>query len=112
MKLIIAGSREGFDWDDVHAGYVLPGFNATEIVSGCANGVDLLGEQLAYNLELPVKRFPAQWRVNGVYDNAAGYKRNVLMAEYADALLALRYNNSKGTTHMVEIAKKKGMPVY
>ena len=34
----------------------------------------------------------------------AGYIRNVQMAGYAEALIAIRKNNSKGTTHMINIA--------
>lgn len=85
----------------------------TEVVSGCAIGVDRLGESWAEYCNVPVKLFPAQWRDrDGVYDNSAGYKRNVEMAQYADALIAIWDGKSRGTKHMIDIATKRGLRVY
>ena len=34
------------------------------------------------------------------------------MANYADALIAFWDGNSKGTKHMIELAKSRGLKVY
>jgi hypothetical protein len=34
------------------------------------------------------------------------------MADYADALIAIWDGKSKGTKHMIDIAKKKGLKVF
>ncbi len=110
MKLIIAGSREITNHQIVSEAYFdcCP-FIATEIVSGGARGVDSIGEAIGVFLNLPIKVFTANWTEHG---KSAGYKRNIEMAEYADALLAIWDGNSKGTKHMIDIMNKKGKPVY
>lgn len=120
MKVIIAGSRTitqrnivnaSFFWGlskFVEEGCKLP-LGEIEIVSGNANGVDKLGEELADFLKLDCKIFPANWNK---YGKKAGYLRNIEMANYADALIAIWDGKSKGTKMMIDIAKKKGLKVY
>ena len=111
MKVIIAGSRTITKLSDVIWAVVHSGFygKITEVVSGKAKGVDNLGETWAYYNDIPVKSFPADWNEHG---RSAGYKRNAQMAAYADALIAIWDGESKGTKHMIDIAKKKGLKVF
>lgn len=111
MKLIIAGSREGIDEADVFTAMQESGFDkrVSEVVSGTARGVDRMGEAWARENGIPVKRFPANWEKNG---RAAGHIRNRQMGDYADALLVLIYNNSRGSEGMLSYAKKKGLEIY
>ena len=73
-----------------------------EIVSGTAKGADQLGEKYAKEKGYPVKQFPADWSKG----KSAGYVRNEEMAKYADALIAFWNGLSKGTGHMIDLAKK------
>ncbi|MFA5195962.1 MAG: SLOG family protein [Bacteroidales bacterium] len=109
MKIIIAGSREINEFILVQLAVAGSGFDITEVVSGTAKGVDKLGELWAFENDIPVKRFPADWKK---YGKSAGYKRNEQMAEYADALIAIWDGKSPGTGHMISIAKMKNIPVY
>lgn len=109
MKTIIAGSRDVTDYKLVEKAIVDSGFDITEVICGCARGVDTLGEQWGKINNIPVKLFPADWTL---YGKSAGYKRNVQMADNADALIAVSLNNSKGTGHMIDIAKNKGLKVF
>jgi hypothetical protein len=109
MKVIIAGSREITSYVVVQLAVAGSGFDITEVVSGTARGVDQLGELWAFENDIPVKRFPADWKK---YGKSAGYKRNQQMAEYADALIAIWDGKSAGTGHMISIAKMKQLPVY
>ena len=77
------------------------------IISGTANGADKLGERYAGDRSCKVERFPADWDRHG---KSAGYKRNVQMAENADALVALWDGKSRGTRHMLDIAKERSIP--
>jgi hypothetical protein len=57
---------------------------------------------------------PADW---DKYGKSAGYRRNVEMAEYAaengdGGLIVIIRNGSKGSTHMLNIAKEKGLKTY
>ena len=77
-----------------------------EIVSGTANGADKLGEKFAKENGYPIKQFPADWDKNG---KGAGYIRNAQMAEYADALIVFWDGKSKGTKHMIDLAKRANL---
>lgn len=109
MKTIIAGSRTITDIDVVRRAEQQSRFTMGEVVSGCAAGVDRLGEQLAAELGLPVRRFPADWEKHG---RAAGPIRNLRMAEYADALIAVWDGKSRGTKNMIDTAQQLGLSVY
>ena len=110
MKLIIAGSREGFTYEDVVEAFdSLIDTVVSEIVSGGARGVDRFGEQLAKARGIPLNVKPANW---DKYGKSAGYIRNKEMAEYADALLALWDGESRGTKHMIDLAKKNNLKVH
>lgn len=115
MKTIIAGSRKILSYGVVCHAIRNSQFNITEVVSGRASGVDQLGERWADENHIPIKPMPADWspkKPGQRYDKSAGYKRNVEMAKYADALIAVRSDLSKGTTHMINIAKKEGLKIY
>lgn len=111
MKVIIAGSREGFTIEDVRIAVLNREFYGviTEVVSGAARGVDRLGEQWAKENDVPIKQFIPDWDGLG---KKAGYVRNREMGDYADALIALWDGESKGTKGMIEYAQKKGLKVY
>lgn len=109
MKVIIAGGRDITDFNCVRDAYTMSTFEATEIVSGAARGVDYLGELLAKTMSIPTKVFPADWNANG---RKAGPIRNAQMAEYADALIAIWDGKSKGTANMISQARSKGLKVF
>jgi hypothetical protein len=106
MRVIIAGSREGVTLTQVAAGMKTAALNVTEVVSGTARGADRAGEEWAIANQIPVRRFPADWNR---YGKSAGPRRNEEMANYADALVAFWDGKSKGTKHMIETAKRKGL---
>lgn len=107
MKTIIAGSRTITDYSIVKSIIEKSMFNITEIVSGTSYGVDKLGERYGIEHHIPIKRFPAKWNMHG---KSAGYKRNVQMGKYADGLIVI-HNNSSGSIHMKNIAKKLGLKI-
>jgi hypothetical protein len=111
MKVIIAGSREFSDLQLLYTKCeeVLANENEVEIVSGTARGADKLGEHYASLKGYSVRQFPADWDKHG---KAAGYIRNKEMAEYADCLIAFWDGRSKGTKHMIDLAKERGLSVY
>ena len=109
MKTIIAGSRNCGDYSKLMKAVASCDWNITSVVSGTARGADKLGEIYAEQNSLPCEKYPAEW---DKYGKSAGYKRNLLMAENAEALIALWDGKSKGTKHMIDIAKSKGLKVY
>jgi hypothetical protein len=109
MRVIIAGSRGITGFSTVKAAVEESGFLITEVVSGCAMGVDRVGEMWAMLNAVPVKHFPADWDTHG---RAAGPIRNQEMADYAEALIAIPGAKSKGTWDMIRKAEAKGLKVY
>lgn len=109
MKVIIAGSRTIIEPLKLQGAIQKSEFDITEVVSGAARGADALGELYAIEHKIPLKRFPANWAKHG---KSAGYQRNALMADYADGLIALWDGKSRGTKHMIDLAKKSGLEVF
>lgn len=110
MKVIIAGSRSANCLLELESAIRKSGlWKIDEVVSGTARGADSLGEKWANDHRIPVKRFPADWDTFG---KSAGYRRNEEMARYADALIALWDGESRGTKHMIDIARSKGLSVH
>ena len=110
MRVIIAGGRDFDNYSLLKekCDYYLKNYKDIEIVSGTANGADILGEKYASDNNFPIKKFPADWEKLG---RSAGYKRNAQMAEYADALIAFWNGTSKGTKHMIDLAESKNLKV-
>jgi len=114
MRTIIAGSRTITKQETANFGIETAPFSEeiTEVVSGRAKGVDRMGETWALQNGVPIKFFPvtsADWEQHG---KKAGMLRNEKMADYADALIAIWDGQSKGTKHMIDYARKKGLRVF
>ena len=111
MKCIIAGSRSIRHAVVLEAAIAASGWAdaITEVVSGGATGVDALGEEWAYKNHRRLMVFPADW---DTYGRSAGIRRNRQMAGYATHLIAVHDGVSKGTKHMIEEAKRRGLKVF
>jgi hypothetical protein len=109
MKVIIAGGREFNDYNMLckQCDFLLQSQKEIEIVSGTARGADQLGERYAKDRGYPIKQFPADWNKG----KSAGYIRNEEMAKYADALIAFWDGKSKGTGHMINLAKQYNLNI-
>ena len=109
MKVIIAGSR-GFDDYEMLCkvcDHMLSRQTEIEIVSGAARGADLLGERYAKERGMFVKKFPADWSIG----KSAGFIRNSQMADYSDALICFWDGESKGSKHIINLAKEKNLKI-
>ena len=110
MRVIIAGGRDFNDYqllkDKVN--YYMSNASDVTVICGEANGADSLGKRLAKENGWSVKSFHAKW---DLYGKSAGYIRNKEMADNTDVLIAFWDGKSKGTANMIEIAKKKGIPI-
>ena len=109
-KVIVAGTRYFNNYDLIckKLDYFLCNLEDIEIVSGTVSGAYSLGERYAKENNLVLKQFPANW---DKYGKRAGYLRNSQMADYADYLVAFWNGKSKGTSHMINLAKEKGLKV-
>lgn len=105
MKIITAGSRDFNDYElfKKEVSKIIYESPDTVIVSGLARGADAMGVKYASDNNLEIKKFPADW---DRYGKSAGYKRNEEMAAFADTCICFWDGKSKGTNHMINLAKK------
>lgn len=113
FRVIVAGGRDFCDYPLMVAklDHVLSlKMNDPEVrvilISGMARGADSLAVRYANERSILVEKFPADWERFG---KSAGYQRNCQMAEVANALVA--FPGGRGTAHMIETAKAKGLAV-
>ena len=105
MKVITAGSRDFRDYElfKKEVSNIIGDSTDVIIVSGLARGADAMGIKYANDNNLGLKKFPADW---DRYGKSAGYKRNEEMAAFADTCICFWDGKSKGTNHMINLAKK------
>jgi predicted Rossmann fold nucleotide-binding protein DprA/Smf involved in DNA uptake len=113
-KLIVAGGRDYDNYGELsyflalfcHNRYIVP--QDLVVISGTARGADSLGALWAREHGAELIEMPADW---DQYGKSAGYKRNEQMAEAGTHLMAFWDRKSKGTKHMIDIARNKGLTV-
>lgn len=112
FTVLLCGGRNWTDRDKIRN--LLTGFDSatTLIVEGGCRGADTIGREEAEKLGFEVITMKAEWKKFG---KGAGQIRNQMMyATYSpDMILAFHedLNSSKGTKHMIEVAKRGGTPV-
>ena len=112
FKVIIAGSRSFWNKELMRTkcDQILKNKVETHdihIISGTANGADLLGESYAKERGYKVMRFTPNWSMHG---KRAGMIRNIEMLGHADAVIVFWDGTSKGSKHMMSIAQEKEPP--
>lgn len=107
MKTAIIGSRTITDYNQVST--ILQKHEITTIVSGGAKGVDTLAEQYADEFHIPKLIFRADWQQHG---KAAGYIRNHEIIKNSEVVIAFWDNQSRGTKHSIDLAKKHNKQLY
>lgn len=110
MKVIIAGSRDFSNYPLLkqRCDYYLQNHKNVTILCGKAKGADTLGEYYGIEKKFKIEYYPAKWDIHG---KASGVIRNEEMAKNADALIAFWDGKSKGTEHMINLAKKHNLKV-
>lgn len=110
MKIIVCGSRDWTDEEKIRQRLaILP--KDCIIIEGECRGADMTARDIAKSLGLEVLPFPADWTT---YGDSAGPRRNIqMLAQDPDLVIAFHddVNSSKGTKHMIKIAKAKGVPI-
>lgn len=73
-----------------------------------ARGADSLAVQWARGYKITVEAYPARW---SVYGKKAGYIRNKEMLDEGKPDLVVAFPGGKGTSMMIELARKAGVRV-
>ena len=104
MKVAVIGSR-GLRVDNLEK--YLPK-ETTEIVSGGARGIDTCAREYAVRNNIKLTEFLPEYEK---YGRSALLKRNLLIIDYADYVLAFWDGKSYGTKYVIDNCKKKNKPV-
>lgn len=107
QKMGVVGSRTFCNYEFMK--YVLDSYKFREIVSGGAKGADSLARKYAEEKGIPITEFIPEWEK---YGKSAGFKRNKLIINQSDAVIAFWGGVSKGTSHSIRLAKEAGKNVY
>lgn len=95
MKAAVIGSRS---LKIENLGLYLPS-DVTEIVSGAAAGIDSCAKQYALQHHIKLTEFLPEY---GKYGKAAPLKRNIVIIEYCDLVLAFWDRKSRGTMFVID----------
>ena len=108
MKILVCGGREFSDNEFVFK--MLDPYKPviTQLIEGGARGADALAATWAKTNKIDVRTFPADWDKHG---KRAGPLRNIQMLEEGKPDLVVAFPGGKGTTHMVNEARKANVPV-
>lgn len=126
LRIIVAGSRQYNNYEEAERKIFEffrvfnecnkgKSFSGIKFISGTARGADSLGERFAEENGYELVRFPADWDKFG---KRAGVLRNAEMAKYASVdghkgvLIVFWDGKSRGTEHMINIAKRYGLEIY
>lgn len=107
MKALVCGSRNWTNPDQIK--YVIDSLpTESTVIVGGALGADFIAESLAEKRrDLKVKVFLAQWDLHG---KRAGPIRNIEMLDQEpDVVYAFPLEESKGTSHTIREARKRGI---
>ena len=116
--IIVCGGKTEHPQETVN-GFILEvlselGITDCEIVSGGCKGADISGEKFAEAHGFEVVRFLPDWKTFG---RSAGIRRNAEMVNYISRfehplVIAFWNGESRGTKFTIELARKKGIPVF
>lgn len=111
MKILVCGDRNWSNKESIQKILEKCKDKCTLLIHGDARGADRLAGEIGIELRLIVLAVPAKW---DKYKKAAGLIRNQEMLDMKpDLVIAFHSDieNSKGTKHMISIAKKAGIKV-
>lgn len=111
MRLLVSGSREYDNWENIKARLDELSFKdkIKVVIHGGAAGVDTLAGTWARNNNIPEEIYMADW---DTHKKAAGPIRNRQMLDEGkpDVAVAFPTEDSKGTVNMIKILEKAKIP--
>jgi hypothetical protein len=88
--------------------------NPSRIVTGDCRGADAIGAKWAQRHDTGCDIHIAKWTIDGKYDKSAGWKRNKLIVEESDFVIAIVVDGLpyKGTSLTIKLAQDTAKPVW
>jgi predicted Rossmann fold nucleotide-binding protein DprA/Smf involved in DNA uptake len=106
VKLAIIGSRDFADRDMLEGALAPLQLLITEVISGGAVGADTMGEAWAITRGIPVRVFHPERR-----HKQAFHRRNRLIVDACDQVIAFWNGRSTGTRYTIDYALRRNRPV-
>lgn len=107
-KIAVVGSRDFNDYEYLKSRLLKHFKNDDVLVSGGCRGADKLAERFANEYDFSTEIFPAEW---DKYGRIAGFKRNKLIVEASDIVIAFFDGKSAGTNSTIKLAQDSGKTV-
>lgn len=108
IRFAVVGGRDFSDFEKMCRELDRYRSVVSTVVSGGARGADTLAERWAKSRGVPTEVYPADWERHG---KSAGFIRNKLIVDNADAVLAFWDGQSRGTKMTIDLAVKLKKPV-
>lgn len=106
LIIAIVGSRSFSDYN-IAKSYLdkkLKDINISKIISGGAIGADTIANAYAKERNINFQEYPADW---DKYGKSAGIRRNLVMSDVCNVLIAFWDGESRGTEHMINVCSSK-----
>jgi hypothetical protein len=103
MRVAVIGSRNL----SINITNYIPG-GVTEIISGGAKGIDSLAEAYADTMSIPKVIIKPDYKK---YGRAAPLKRNEVIVDRSDLVIAIWDGKSRGTKFVIDYANRMGKPI-
>lgn len=108
MIVLVCGSRNWTDKDTLNARLDQLSKHDLRIIHGGAKGADKMGYHWAFYHGVKHTEYKPDWEK---YGRSAGIKRNIQMLDTSpDLVIAFWDGKSKGTSHTITEARKRGIP--
>ena len=107
MKLAVIGSRSFNNYDLLNNQILSLDIKISEVISGGANGADLLAEKWAINNQIKLTIIKPNW---SLYGRGAGIKRNEKIINDCEYCIAFWDGKSKGTLSSIKFCEKFSKP--
>lgn len=117
VSLAIVGGRELTDqslFDGMLDAFIATYGQPDTVVTGGGSGADRMAKKWAEAHSVQMLIIKPQWRSleDGMYDKAAGIKRNTNIVNACTHMLAFPSKKGKGAEHSIHKARQQGKPVF
>lgn len=108
MRILVCGGRDFANMELVEKTLFDYAGMDTVIIQGEARGADNYAKMWAYDHDIPVESYPANW---DKYGKRAGFIRNAQMLKEGKPDLVIAFPGGVGTQMMVTLAKSANVKV-
>lgn len=112
MRTVVAGSRTINRYSHVASAIAEAPWAVTKIISGGAQGADEFAVSYANLNRIPCDLVVPFWNEEIEYDKISGKERYSEILKKAEAVIVVWDGKSKGTAHLIELAKENNLKLY